>query len=81
MQAPFEIVCACRAGLLPRRLFACTQQMHYASGFSGKRTPRIRLCGRSAHEASVIMAKRRGPQMRVAVSSPPRTTPDAAAPV
>ncbi len=57
MQAPFlGWSVQALAGVLPRRQLACTKQMHYASGFSGKRTPRVRLCGRSTHEATTRRA-------------------------
>src|SRR5438094_6037716 len=60
-----------RAGFIPRWLLDCAS--------AGKRTPRVRLCGRSAHEASVRTAKMRA-QIILPTSSPLATL-DAAAPV
>jgi len=76
-----DCLCEPEPGFLPPRRLDGTKQMHYASDRAGKRTPRIRLCGRSAHEASVRTARMRGVQKRVPGSSRPRTTPDAIAPV
>src|SRR5438105_6832628 len=49
------------AGFIPRWLLDCAS--------AGKRTPRVRLCGRSAHEVSVRTAKMRA-QIILPTSSP-----------
>ena len=79
IQAPlWGLSVQARASFLPRQLLDCTKRMHYASFLAGKRTPRVRLGGRSAHEASVRTARMNAGQMRVP-GSPPRTMPEATA--
>ncbi len=58
------------------------RQLHrwnYRCVFAGKRVPRVRLCGRSAHEASASSAKAMGAARRLGLS--PLAACDAAAPV